>query len=100
MYCYSPGPGCIKQLKITLHFLQPFPAFWKFSLHTIIENQQKLDKRVGQAQYGCENILWVTENSCTKSHLNLSCFMQPGPGSDTSSLYVTSAICIDMHLHS
>ena len=31
------GPGCIKQLKITWDFLQPFPALWKFSLHTIID---------------------------------------------------------------
>ena len=32
-----PGPGCIKQFKITWEFLQPFPAFWKFSLHTSID---------------------------------------------------------------
>ena len=36
----------------------------------------------------CEKIFRNTENSCTKSHLILSCFMQPGP-----ELFHTSCNC-------
>ena len=48
-------------------------------------NQLKVDKRGWKTQCPCEKTLWNTENSCTKSHLFLSCFMQPGPEQKSTS---------------
>ena len=76
------GPGCIKQLKIKLEFLQPFPVLRINFLARYYGQIDRADERALETQERCEKIFQNTRNSCRNSHVILSCFMQPGPGGE------------------
>ena len=83
---YGSGPSCIKQLKMTWEFLQPFPVFRRVFLHAI------MDKSAEGTQEYTRNTMTVRKNpqenreQLQKFPLNLKFLYATGPKSANPSL--------------